>query len=77
MVERCCINATESFEPLSNVTRIRKDRFRLRYEVPVGLLNRIANLGAIRIVDHVTQRVVPQLVGGAVLVQDPENLVWM
>src|SRR5687767_1458934 len=41
------------------------------------MFDRIAHLRAIRIVDEIAERVVPQLISGTMLVQNPEHLVWV
>ena len=56
-------------QPVRDVLRVREHGFRLRDQFAIRLLNDVADVRAVWIVDEVAQRMVPQLVGGAMLVQ--------
>jgi len=49
--------------------------FRLGQQAAVGRLDGVAHLGAVGAIVHVAERVAPQVVGGAVLVQQPEHFI--
>src|SRR4029079_14221156 len=48
---------------------------RLRNQPAIGMFDRVAHLRTVGVVDEIAERMVPKLIGRAMLVQNPEHLV--
>src|ERR1043166_5697052 len=75
MIKRCGVDVAELLETLGHVTRVGEDCSCFRNQRAVGMFDRVAYLRTVRVVDEIAECVVPKLISGSVLVQNPEHLV--
>jgi hypothetical protein len=75
MVQWNGIDPTEMLEPTGDIEGVRKNSLRLEHQLSISPPDGMADLRAIRIVHEIATERLPKVIGGAVLVEDPEHFI--